>query len=122
MISGVAEVNGRNLVNQIGLALNIAERLQLFLKSFGDSHGTFSNSLLDRRRYSGAFATSYLYELEQKLGRPIAESFDLIAGTSTGGIIAAGLAQGMSAEEMHNFYVRYGARSSRRDRPTRPEE
>jgi len=46
----------------------------------------------------GAFVTSYLKELEQKLGRPIAESFDLIAGTSTGGIIAAGLAFGLSAE------------------------
>ena len=57
----------------------------------------------------GAFVTSYLKELEQKLGRPIAESFDLIAGTSTGGIIAAGLAFGHSAEKMHQFYVDYGA-------------
>ena len=57
----------------------------------------------------GAFVTSYLKELEQKLGRPIAESFDLIAGTSTGGIVAAGLALGMSAEKMHQFYVDYGA-------------
>jgi len=57
----------------------------------------------------GAFATSLLKELEQKLGRPIAESFDLIAGTSTGGIIAAGLALGLSAEQMHDFYVRHGA-------------
>ena len=57
----------------------------------------------------GAFITSYLNELEEKLGRPIAESFDLIAGTSTGGIIAAGLAAGKSAAEMHDFYVRYGA-------------
>lgn len=57
----------------------------------------------------GAFVTSYLKELEQKLGRPIAESFDLIAGTSTGGIIAAGLAFGLSAEKMHQFYVDYGA-------------
>ncbi len=56
----------------------------------------------------GAFVTSLLYELEQKLGRPIAESFDLIAGTSTGAIIAAGLASGMSAEQMHDFYRRYG--------------
>ena len=40
----------------------------------------------------GAFVTSYLNQLEAKLGRPIAESFDLIAGTSTGAIIAAGLA------------------------------
>lgn len=58
----------------------------------------------------GAFITSYLKELEQKLGRPIAESFDLIAGTSTGSIIAAGLALGMPAEQMHDFYVRYGAK------------
>ena len=57
----------------------------------------------------GAFVTSYLKELEAKLGRPIAESFDLIAGTSTGGIIAAGLASGLSAAKMHDFYVRYGA-------------
>ena len=57
----------------------------------------------------GAFVTSYLKELEQKLGRPIAECFDLIAGTSTGGIVAAGLASGMSAERMHQFYVDYGA-------------
>lgn len=57
----------------------------------------------------GAFVTSYLKELEAKLGRPIAESFDLIAGTSTGGIIAAGLAAGMPAAKMHDFYVRYGA-------------
>lgn len=56
----------------------------------------------------GAFITAYLDELEQTLGRPIAESFDLIAGTSTGGIIAAGLALGMPAAQMHDFYVRFG--------------
>ena len=56
----------------------------------------------------GAFVTAYLAELEQKLGRPIADCFDLIAGTSTGGIIAAGLALGRSAEEMNNFYRDYG--------------
>ena len=57
----------------------------------------------------GAFVTSYLKELEQKLGKPIAECFDLIAGTSTGGIIAAGLALGLTAEKMHDFYVNHGA-------------
>lgn len=57
----------------------------------------------------GAFVTSFLYELEQKLGRRISESFDLIAGTSTGGIIAASLAAGMTAEQVHDFYVRYGS-------------
>ena len=58
----------------------------------------------------GAFTTAFLTRLEEKLGRRIADSFDLIAGTSTGGIIAAGLAAGKTAAEMHDFYVRYGAR------------
>ncbi|MEM7456096.1 MAG: CBASS cGAMP-activated phospholipase [Planctomycetota bacterium] len=56
----------------------------------------------------GAFVTAFLDRIEQKHGKPIAESFDLIAGTSTGGIIAAGLALGMPASQMHDFYVRYG--------------
>ncbi|MEM9413049.1 MAG: CBASS cGAMP-activated phospholipase, partial [Planctomycetota bacterium] len=56
----------------------------------------------------GAFVTAFLKELESKLGRPLAECFDLIAGTSTGGIIAGGLALGLSADQMHDFYVRYG--------------
>lgn len=58
----------------------------------------------------GAFITSFLKELEDQLGRRIADSFDLIAGTSTGGIVAAGLAAGLTADEMHDFYVRYGAK------------
>lgn len=57
----------------------------------------------------GAFITSFLKNLEDKLGRPIADSFDLIAGTSTGGIIAAGLAAGMSAADLQKFYEDYGA-------------
>jgi patatin-like phospholipase/acyl hydrolase len=57
----------------------------------------------------GAFITSFLKRLEDKLGRPIADSFDLIAGTSTGGIIAAGLAAGMTANDIQKFYEDYGA-------------
>ena len=58
----------------------------------------------------GAFVVSYLRELEQQTGRPIAESFDLIAGTSTGGIIAAGLALGLSTEDLFEFYTNHGAK------------
>ena len=56
----------------------------------------------------GAFITSFLKELEDKLGCRIADSFDLIAGTSTGGIVAAGLAAGLSANDLYDFYDRYG--------------
>ena len=39
----------------------------------------------------------------------LATYFDAVAGTSTGGIIAAGLALGMSVSELLNFYVDSGA-------------
>src|SRR5262249_18578786 len=42
------------------------------------------------------------------VSRPLCERFDLIGGTSTGAILAAGLALGMRAEALRNFYVRYG--------------
>ena len=34
--------------------------------------------------------------------------FDYIGGTSTGAIIAAGLARGMSAQELSDFYMKAG--------------
>lgn len=57
----------------------------------------------------GAFVVAYLQELEQRTGRSITDSFDLIAGTSTGGIIAAGLALGMTTDELFDFYTNHGA-------------
>jgi len=44
----------------------------------------------------GAFAASVLATFEREIGRKIVEHFDLITGTSTGGIIAIGLAMGVS--------------------------
>ena len=42
-------------------------------------------------------------------GRPrLVDHFDLIAGTSTGGILAVGLGLGMSAADMKKFYEDYG--------------
>jgi patatin-like phospholipase/acyl hydrolase len=39
----------------------------------------------------------------------LADYFDYVAGTSTGGIIAAGIAVGMSVKEILNFYLNNGA-------------
>src|SRR5918911_2901273 len=62
----------------------------------------------------GVLALEVLAEIERQLGRGQAEFrlahyFDYIAGTSTGGIIAAGLAMGMSVREILDFYVQSGA-------------
>lgn len=62
----------------------------------------------------GIIPAKILCELEEELQRRegpearLCDYFDLICGTSTGGIIAIGLALGMSAKEMLNLYVAHG--------------
>ena len=55
------------------------------------------------------FPASFLAGLEERLpGRRLIDHFDLIAGTSTGGIIALGLACGLRAAEIRDLYVQRG--------------
>ena len=65
---------------------------------------------LDGGGIMGAFAASALATFERATGRRIVDHFDLITGTSTGGIIAIGLAMGATAEEICRFYGEEGAR------------
>ncbi len=65
---------------------------------------------LDGGGIKGAFAAAFLETIEEATGKRIADHFDLIAGTSTGGIIAIGLGIGMSAKEIMQFYVNDGPR------------
>jgi hypothetical protein len=65
---------------------------------------------LDGGGIKGAFAAAFLETIEEATGKRIAEHFDLIAGTSTGGIIALGLGLGMTAREVSQFYVNDGPR------------
>src|SRR6266568_2294697 len=51
---------------------------------------------------------AFLAALEQDLGTSIVDNFDLIAGTSTGGIIALGLGLGLSPKQIVDFYVKWG--------------
>jgi patatin-like phospholipase/acyl hydrolase len=54
----------------------------------------------------GLFPAHVLATLEQRFlgGRPIATCFDLIVGTSTGGILALGLGAGLGATELRDLY------------------
>lgn len=64
---------------------------------------------LDGGGIKGAFTASVIATLEEDSGRPAAEHFDLITGTSTGGIIAIGLGLGIPAREILKFYSEKGA-------------
>lgn len=48
----------------------------------------------------GIIAVAMLAELEKMTGKKVQDLFDMVAGTSTGAIIAAGIALGMSAQEL----------------------
>lgn len=63
---------------------------------------------IDGGGIKGVFPASFLKTIEEELPRPIGEYFDLIVGTSTGGIIAIGLGLGFSANELLDFYLNLG--------------
>jgi hypothetical protein len=54
----------------------------------------------------GMITIAMLAELEAQTGKPCAELFDMVAGTSTGAIIAAGIAVGYSASEILELVYR----------------
>jgi len=56
----------------------------------------------------GVIVTRALMMLEQALSLPLQHIFRLTAGTSTGSIIAAAIAAGLSAQQMYQLYVELG--------------
>lgn len=56
----------------------------------------------------GVIVTRALAMLEKALGKPSRDIFRLAAGTSTGSIISAGIAAGLTAEKMYNLYLNLG--------------
>ena len=58
----------------------------------------------------GIFPAAFLAGLEERYlgGSSVARHFDLIAGTSTGGIIALGLGAGHPAAALRDLYIRRG--------------
>lgn len=76
----------------------------------GDSAPRFKILSLDGGGIRGAFSASVLACIEEQTGARLVEHFDLITGTSTGGIIALGLAAGLRAADIRAFYVTEGPR------------
>lgn len=60
--------------------------------------------------YRALYSATVLAELEQALGQPLAKHFDLICGTSAGGMLAMGLAAEIPAIELKQLFENQGAR------------
>lgn len=69
---------------------------------------TFQILALDGGGIKGLFSAAILAAIEADLKISITNHFDLITGTSTGGIIALGLGLGMRPSEIVHFYVQEG--------------
>lgn len=63
---------------------------------------------IDGGGIKGVFPAALLATVEQTLPDPVGSYFDLIVGTSTGGIIALGLGLGFSAGQLLEFYETLG--------------
>jgi uncharacterized protein len=74
-----------------------------------DSHRQFRILSLEGGGIMGTFAASVLSTLEEQTNCRCIDHFDLITGTSTGGIIAIGLGLGIPAQNVLDFYKENGS-------------
>src|SRR5215468_5225271 len=97
-----------SMVKQGGQAMNLMDRIE--------QPGPKKLLAIDGGGIRGVLALEVLQRIEDLLKAKsrradlrLADYFDYIAGTSTGGIIAAGLAIGMSVSQILVFYQEAGA-------------
>jgi len=60
---------------------------------------------LDGGGIRGVVAATILAAIEQQINQPLYEYFDLIAGTSTGSLLAAAIATGRSSQNIIDLYI-----------------
>lgn len=63
---------------------------------------------LDGGGIKGLYAAKLLAQIEKKTGKPIGEYFDMLCGTSTGGLLALGITRGIPCEQIARFYEEHG--------------
>lgn len=79
---------------------------------------TFQILSLSGGGFLGLYTAAVLAELEERSGKRLCESFDLIAGTSIGGVIALGIASGRSAAGIRDAFIEYGPKIFPRPQPS----
>lgn len=65
---------------------------------------------IDGGGIKGLFAARFLEQIEQSYGKTMVDHFDMICGTSTGGLIGLALSLGYSASNVAEFYETRGPR------------
>jgi uncharacterized protein len=70
-----------------------------------DEGHRFQILALDGGGVRGIFTAALLAGIEQDTGHSVLEHFDLVVGTSTGGIVALGLGAGLTPLEILEFYA-----------------
>ena len=98
-------MTGRTLQRRVNLTDRLARSgpRKLLAIDGGGIRGVLSLMVLAR-------IESMLIEESKRPDYRLADYFDYVAGTSTGGIIAAAIAMGMSVEDILAFYVNNGAK------------
>jgi uncharacterized protein len=100
-------MTGRPLERRVKLTDRLAAKgpRKLLAIDGGGIRGVLSLMILDK-------IEKLLIEESKREDYRLADYFDYVSGTSTGGIIAAGIAMGMSVTEILAFYVDNGAKMS----------
>jgi hypothetical protein len=95
---------GRGPERRIDLSARLArsDPRKLLAIDGGGIRGVLSLKILEQIERS-------LIQASNRADYRLADYFDYVAGTSTGGIIAAGIALGMSVKEILDFYLNNGA-------------
>jgi len=111
--NGLDEEENRELSTKAdvgALAEKVCEQLQRLplVHGRGSDGVSFRILALDGGGLKGAFTASAIATWEKQTGLRVVDHFDLIAGTSTGGILALGLGLGRSGQEMLEFYKKRG--------------
>lgn len=103
--------------HRVGLRLPYASELQRDSRAnpptkggmavTGEADGRFQVLAIDGGGLKGIFAAAALAGLGSDYDSRLTDHFDLIVGTSTGGIVALGLAAGLSAQQIVDFYLQH---------------
>jgi Patatin-like phospholipase len=98
-------MTGRTLERRVKLTDRLATKVprKLLAIDGGGIRGVLSLMILNKME-------KLLIEESKREDYRLADYFDYVSGTSTGGIITAGIAMGMSVEEILAFYVNNGAK------------